>query len=317
MLAFLLIACKACDPGLPDPPKQDTAREDTGPVEESEPLDTSPPPACEQPEVEPNGTQANATDIEREELACGAFTAGLDLDFFAFETTSVGWYEIDVDAGEGGSAADTVLSLANLDEDLKLSVDKSATGTDPRVVIPLSEPDTWFLLLNEENAQGGDEGFEYEFRVSQTKEPATWDTVEDADHGTWQTAQELPLGTTVYGTLGESTERDWFVVHTPDYKTDVAIEVLAHRAGSPLDAQIQLFREVQDSDDASVVDTEPEDGLVDDAFASATAHPTEPGWDPAKIRSAEDETWYVRVRYEDGGTGPLYWYTITATEVTE
>ncbi|MCP4807833.1 MAG: hypothetical protein GY884_21020 [Proteobacteria bacterium] len=300
----LQLGCTTCTPGIPNIDTSKPDNETGGDSQhDSEPDDTAPPPPCEQPEVEPNNNGGDATPIVLEKLACGEFTAGLDLDFYTAETTGSGWFEIDVDAGDMGSAANVLLSISNEDEDLKATQQASATSADPRMVVPLPAADTWTLILNEETAQGGESGYDYEFRFSQTKDPVTWDLVEDAGHGSWDAAQELDVGTTLFGTIEDVAERDWYVIHTPADKVDLSIEIVAHREGSPLDARFQIWM----AEDGELKET-PE--------ASAYTHPTEPGADPALTKSAHDETWYLMVRYQDGGTGPLYWYTLTLEEVS-
>lgn len=302
------LGCTACTPNIDpnldtSPPEQHTGEDSEV---DTQPIDTQPPPPCEQPEVEPNAHEGEATPIALEEQACGDFSAGLDLDFYAFSTPGAGWFEIDVDAGDRGSAANPNLSLANEDGDLKLNMSRSATSSDPHVVVPLAAADDWILVLNEETTQGGDTDYDYFFRVSQTKDPVTWDVLEDDDHGGFETAQELELGTTVFGTMESASERDWYVITAPEAKTDLNLEVLAHRAGSPIDAVFQVWTLTKDGE----LNESPEDWV--------SSHPTQPGNDPQLTKTGHGlQVWYVMVRSEGSTTGPLYWYTFTVEEVSE
>ena len=300
-------SCKACNPQVT--PIFETGgdsgeREETGDSTDSV-VDTAPPPLCEQVEVEPNDAGEDATVIAREREACGEFSGGLDLDWFEFETRAAGWIEIDIDAGERGSAADVNLSLVS-EDDLALTIQDGAGSSDPYVLVPVPGADTWHLILNEERVQGGDEDFEYFFHVSEAKEPISYDGVEEEDHDGWETAQELAVGERVFAKIEETAERDWYVIHTPDDKTVLRAEVTAHRLGSPLDAKLVMWMESEEGG-----------ALADDWAEWTDTNPFDVGMDPAFERVGDGDTWYLQVFKSTGGAGPLYWYTIEVNEVSE
>lgn len=300
-------SCKACNPQVN--PQFETARPETGEDETADTqdsvIDTAPPPLCEQVEEEPNNKQDEATPIRREAEACGEFTGGLDLDYYLFETRGAGWLEIDVDAGERGSSADVNLSLES-EGGYRLTMQDGAGSADPYVLVPVAGEDSWYLTLNEERVQGDEEGFEYFFHVSEAKAPMTFDRVEAEDNDDWTTAEDLPIGEVIYGVIDDTSDRDWFKVTTPSAKGSLRVEVVAHRKGSPLDARMFLWKETKEGE------------LADEAEEMFETNPFDVGLDPAFERTGGgNEVWYLQVLRLEGGAGPLYWYTLSVTEVSE
>lgn len=307
-LVACIASCKACNPQIS--PNFDTSpdsdpEEETGDSTDSM-VDTSPPPMCEQIEVEPNNNDGEATVIVREKEACGEFGGGLDLDFYEFETRTAGWLEIDVASAERGTAADVNLSMES-DDGLQLTMQDGAGSADPYVLVPVPGPDTWFLILNEERVQGGEDDYEYFFHVSEAKAPFVADANELDEHDSWETAQPITVDELVYGTLENNDERDWYVLETPAEKVQLRAEITAHRMGSPLDAKLILWKLDKDTNE-----------LSDSWEEWADTNPFDVGLDPAFERTGGGgEVWYLQVLKSTGGTGPLYWYTIHISEVAE
>ena len=306
---LLLLACvpSCCQPNI-NPPVEDThdERDSDSPVDSVDSEDTAPPPPCEQPEVEPNDLDSQATPIVLEEQACGAFTGGgLDLDWFSFDTEHVGWLKVDVDAADRGSEANVSL---NLESDLGVQAAMSMAGdgsADPLLVIPVTEADSWMLVLNEQEAQSGDEDYDYQVRASVTKTPVPIDREEKSNNEDFEDAQVLQLDEYVYGTVDEPSDLDWYVLQTPPGRNEIKLELLAHRHGSPLNGRIEIWY-AHPKDDSKLSD-EAERKVADSDFG--------PSMDPIFTHTSYDErTWYIKVRNANtGGTGSAYWYVLHTT----
>jgi hypothetical protein len=306
LLLFLACTPSCCQPSLNldetrDSPVQDT--QDTGDTGET--ADTAPPPPCAQPEVEPNDLDSQANPIVLEEMACGEFTGGgLDLDWSTFETTAAGWLKIDVDAASRGSEANVNLSLES-DGGVQVAMSVAGDGgADPYLVIPVEGADTWYLTLNEQEAQSGDEDYDYQFRASTTKTPVDIDRQESHDNDSWKDADPIELDESVYGTVSGPTDLDWFVLETPEGRQEIQLELVAHRAGSPLNARIEIwYAQIKDSTQ-----------LEDEPQAKVSTSDASPSFDPIFTHTSYDQRlWYIKVRVADGGTGPAYWYTLKTT----
>ncbi len=306
--AFLLfLACtpSCCQPTL-NPVSQDTAELDSdSPVDSIDSQDTAPPPPCAQPESEPNNLDSEADPVQREDLACGAFTGGgLDLDWYTFETTSPGWLKVDVDAASRGSEANVNLSMES-DGGVQVAMSMAGDGgPDPYLVIPVQGADSWYLMFNEQEAQSGDEDYDYQFRVSTTKTPVDIDREESSDNDSWQDAQVIELDESIYGTVSEASDLDWFVLETPEGRQEIELQLIAHRAGSPLNARIEIWT-TQAKDKTK---------LESEADVKVSTSDASPSFDPIFTHTSYDQrSWYIKVRVADGGTGPAYWYTLTTT----
>lgn len=311
-IAVTVLALTACSairscftPSIPNPPdspddseENEESGSDTG--DTTPPVDTTPPPPCAQPEVEPNYSESTATAIVLEQYACGMFNDATDFDTFTFHAPA-GWLEVDVTAAERGSAAYPILTLES-DDGLAASSTRSLNSTDPYLLVPLPSADDWVMRLTDAYRGYGEE-FDYEFKVSESKAPLEWSEFEIDDHDAIEESQEVSVGAPIFGYAQNSTDFDWYHLRTPPGRNLIRIAVHAHNYGSPMDARLQLYFATLDESTSEL--TEVLQQTVDDNTQSN-------GLDPLLERVSDgDEDWYLKVRYTPSTQfGELYWYVL-------
>ncbi len=299
-LALPLEGCalfRGCvNPDLPsdsDKPNQDSPPADTGPEDTA--VDTAPPPPCDAPEVEPNNTQADAQAIELDDWACGVLDEPADLDTLRFETTEGGWLRAWARGADIGSSADLQLYLVDEGNDNRALTLAQRDSTDPLLVVPVDEADTWYAVISDQYYTYSDDHI-WEFAASMAKAPVDWDVSEEEPNGSMDEGNLLEPPVRVYGVLSEGSDRDWFrfeVPDTPSGKAAITIRVDAWRYGSPLDARVKLY---DPSGQKQTGSGHGETTTDFDPLVEWTA--TEPG------------EWGVLIYSDDGVGSPLYWYVI-------
>ena len=295
--------CRACTPNI-TPPKEDTSREDTSVKdtqetggETGETGETGEPPPCAQPEVEPNGTEADAQLIQTEKWACGAFIDGIDLEHMLVEFDEEAWIKVDVRASSFGSSADPSLEMRSEEGDTIRAFGRPGS-TDPYVLFPLWEADDWVLKLWESFGDSGEDHL-WELMVSTSKQPTSWTRLESEEplnegpsNDTLSLAEEIADGDVVFGRLGSSNDIDWFRFTTPSEKTDVSIHVAAYAYGSPLDARLARY----DSEGTQ---------LQVMTHGDMAGDP-----DPVMRFASDQEQEHYFVVRSDSYEGLAYWYTV-------
>lgn len=306
-LCFALIACR---PGLPsgDKPSTDGSTDDTTPVDtDVAHEDTDPLPPCDQPEVEPNNDAASANAIPLEVQGCGTFSAAPDADFWKFSTTEDGWLAVDVDGYRLGSDAHLSMTLSSTGG-VNVGVNHWQDLPEIHFKMPVG-PDSFTTFVRQTVGDGGGGGggdsYFYELMASSTKAPLSWDVDETANE-TAATAQPLgggltpPWDASVFGTLSDSKDQDWYTVEVPIGRHDVVFDVDAHELGSAGDFEIQRV-------DAA--------GSVVQTVTSGVL-----GWEPDPLLErhvTEVETLRVRVIEQGRLTGAPAWYVLHVHVVEE
>lgn len=304
-----LTACSAirscCTPGIPNPPdpeddSQDEHESSSDTGDTTPPVDTTPPPPCAQPEVEPNYSESTATHIALEQYACGIFNDATDFDTFTFSAPA-SWLEIDVNAAERGSAAYPILTLES-DGGLAASSTRSMSSTDPYLLVPLPAPDDWVMRLTDAY-RGYGEDFDYQVLVSVSKAPMEWGQFEIDQHDDINLSQEVTADVPIFGYAQNSTDFDWYHFRTPSGRNLIRVAVHAHNFGSPLDPRLQLYFANVDEDTGTLTGVLQQ--TIDDNTQSS-------GLDPLLERVSDgDEDWYFKVRYTPSTQfGDLYWYVL-------
>ncbi|MEL6347755.1 MAG: hypothetical protein AAFV53_31910, partial [Myxococcota bacterium] len=232
--------CQGCV--TPNIPTETEVVADSGEIDEDSgdtgPDDTSPPPPCDVPEVEPNSIDAPQT-LPLEQWACGEIGQAADIDAFRFIAPDAGWYKIEVRSEQLGAEAD--LRLFADDDDLEMvMISNASRGTyDPEVVFPLEGPTAFTAWLQEIDSLSGEDYF-WEMLVSEVKPPLSWISEETEPNDTISTPEPIASGDLVYGILSRN-DRDWFTFEVETDRASLTAEVQAWQHGSPLDARLQLW----------------------------------------------------------------------------
>lgn len=302
--------CKSClvscfDPGVPNPPHPDTSKDsDSGDSSDSDsdsdsdsapPVDTTPEPPCDVPEVEPNGiTSPQALPLEQ--WACGVFDAYLDVDGFAFDVPDAGWVRLNVRATSIGSAADVSVNFGEPDGDYGALVGGSYSSTDPFLVFYTDEARSFEAYMSEAY-YGYGEDYTWEMMASTEKPPVTWtlDEVEPNDDKT--EGMLMASGDVMYGTIADAADFDWIRISIPDAgKHDVSVKVTASREGAPTDLRALAY--------------DPSGTFVKASSSGENTYDRDP-WLEFTTNEAGD--WYVLFREEFEKGSPIYWYTVAVT----
>ncbi len=303
-----LLGCQGCSSCAPQvQPPVETSNPDSGRDTYStdtyqETGDTSFEPDCPQPEIEPNGSLSEAQYISLDLWICASFEDGVDLDYYEFDIEQPDWVKVDIQAVAHGSSADPVIYLF-ADGGETMDVNNRTDSTDPYLVFPMWEADTWTALLMD-SFGGSGEDYTYDMMVSITKAPVGWTHVESEEENgpgegplndTMDEAMDLEPGMEVFGRLAVAKDLDWYRIITPDEKTEVTVTVHASNFGSPLNSKL-VFYTIDDNGDIS------------DPY---TYYGGEAGsMDPLMVRTADiSEEWYLVLR-SDTGDGLGYWYVI-------
>jgi|GEM_PF-6892271 len=255
------VSCPAPEPQLPgDPgtsvePPPDTGEEDTA--------DTTPPPACDFEEVEPNDTPDEANEMDTELWACGVLSpdAGAEegspaTDFVKFTVPESGWLSMWGRGEDIGSYANLQMNVAfNRDTSLEFvgSIKHSPGTSDPRVTIPVEAGDVIDVALSAENFGGTDQQL-WEFLPTVLKEPPVYWTMLEIEEGDEvenndarvDAHQLLVTGDSVYGVMGVGDDTDVYLIDVPEGSSTITVDIEAYDAGSPLDAKLVLMRDNPD-----------------------------------------------------------------------
>ena len=303
---LLLSGCKACiQIDLPDPPNDDpdpldTSTHDSGDTAEH---DSGPPPACDQPEVEPNNSVGTANEISMESWSCGAITTSGDLDHFHFDVPEAGWLKVWVRGADFGSSSDLSLILQADEGEVSAQQSYQLGTTDPMLVVPIDAPGGWTAQVSDQYGGYG-EDFEWKMLATVAKAPVEWTVEEEEPFNSFDAAQAILAGDRVYGVVSSGTDRDWFKVTLPEGKSTISIDFDAWGYGSPLDAWVYLYDAEQTKKTSSDHGNSAQDMDPILEFTTSTAG-----------------DWYILVKPDDGAAaGDLYWYVFqvdvetTATE---
>jgi hypothetical protein len=303
LLGLSHAGCRACTPNI-NPTDSDSGRKDTSNPDTQETTEhtgetgeTGEPPPCAQPELEPNGSVANAQTILLEKWVCGTFLDGIDLEHMLVEFEVESWVKVDVRAASHGSSADPTLEMRSEEGDIIRSFGRLGS-TDPLVIFPLWEADDWIFKLWE-SFGGAGEDHTWDLMVSVTKQPTSWtrlESEEPLDEGpsndSLGAAEELTPGEVIFGRMGSPNDVDWFRFTPPEDKTDVSIHVAAYNFGSPLDAR--LARYTPDGTQVQVM-----------THGDMAADP-----DPVMRFSSDSDDEQFFILRSDSYEGLAYWYTV-------
>ncbi len=308
-----MLACKACAscmPGLPDDMESTTDSADTAQDEQETAdthwEDTSPPPPCDIPEVEPNDNLNESYEIERELWTCGTFSEEFDFEWMTFPASDAEWYEVLVSAEDMGSPANVTLWVSDDAMTEFAMVTGNRYTSDPWLVFPSLGADSYYLYIFEDDGLYGDD-YEWKLRVSETKMTLDWDMEEQEPNDSPFEALSMEDGQTVFGTLTTSNDMDWYHVNIPDDKSTIVFQVEAYGSGSPANTRLILY-----TDAAVSTDTADPFDTVDDWVARAFSDESDYDRDPRMEYSVSDPGDYYMVLKEAEGLGSeLYWYTMS------
>jgi len=262
LLALVALSCEACGgctPSLPDPDDgNDSIRDSAETGDSTATVDTSPPPPCDFPEVEPNdytvGPDADPPNVvAMEKWACGEIDTMTDTDRFLVTADGpANWIRFDVVAAQEGSSLDASLLL--LDDAYGAAVDDSDANSiftedpnDPVLVFPAPPmPHTFDLVVRPIDFAAGKDDYHWKLRGTVVKAPLTWDLdeVEVNDPGLGGTLEVLDSGERVFGTFSSATDVDAFLFDVPKVsegqKVQVTADVDAFRYGSPSMSKLSI-----------------------------------------------------------------------------
>jgi hypothetical protein len=307
LLLLVMGGCNGCTPKIPhgnDPPpnKNDTSDDsDSSDSVDSVPPDTDsgPPAMCDHVEVEPNDTPDEAESLEMEQWACGQFIDFLDLDWFTFTPTEPGWVTVRVEAAERGSSANPQVSVDGGGESAMV-LDGYLTS-DPLLVFPAEDLETWRLTLAETNLLYG-EDYTWYLMASLSKAPVDWDGEEAEPNDTFSEANELAMSTPTLAAIGSAGDFDWYKIHTTEEgEQTLTINITAFKEGSVADLSAALYDE-----DGTTVLREKTYGEID--------YDRDP-WFTKKVTGVKDL--YVFVRNEKETGSRFHWYTLEVTSTIE
>jgi hypothetical protein len=293
LLAVVGTGCSRCTADLPDPPIEESAREDTAGETGSETGQVDEPP-CDVPESEPNGTEDEAGSLPLDRVGCGVFGAQLDQDLWRIAFPQEGWVAFYVEARAIGSKADPDLTLQSAQGQFAL-VD--GFGEDPTLVFP-TQPDEFTVMLADHlSGSPGGPDYHYEILATWAKEPVSWNRQEDdAGNDLFESAEVLGSGDRVLAWVDSTLDTDWFMLDIPGGKHTVTLSVEAYAHGSAGNFKIVTFDE--------------------DKNRLQTWYFGEMGFelDPwARWTSSGDERIYLRVIEESGRYGRPAWYLLAAS----
>ncbi len=308
---LLLVGCNGCTPKIPDvvdPDTQDDTDTDTAAdTADSSVTDTGPflPPRCDFEEVEPNDQASLAMAIPMEVWGCGVMMPANpknapfgDADYFTFTAAEPGWVEVRVDAASRGSAAD--MQFIVYDDDDSITVADSYLTTDPILRFPAPDPTDYTVILGETSLLFGDD-YTWFLLSSLVKAPVEWTFNEVEPNDDFATATTFAPGGTVFGTVGEAGDFDWYHIVTPKEATYVRFTMTAFKQGSPVDGQVVLY-----ANDGTTV-------LVDDRRGEIE-YDLDPWFERAQTGTND---WYVLVRNEEEKGSRFHWYTLSIEALVE
>ena len=324
LLALVALTCEGCascvNPSLPDDDGNDSITDSAETGDSTPPIDTSPPPPCDFPEVEPNdysvGPDADPPNvIAMEKWACGDIDTMTDTDRFLVTAEGpANWIRFEVVASEEGSFLNASLLL--LDDDYGAAVDDSDANSvfttepnDPLALFPAPPmPHTFDLVVRPIDFAAGMDDYHWKLRASVVKAPLSWDLdeVEVNDPGLGGTFQTLASGERVFGNFSSATDVDAFLFDVPkvgsDQKVHVTFDVDGFRYGSPIKSKMSVIS--------------PTGGVVRyDRWHDEFGRLGDPWWE---FTPAEVGNYMVFVELKEGTAGLAAWYVLSVkVEVTE
>jgi len=301
--ALFAVACACQDPPLPD---DNTETEDTSDTSDTAPTgDTGPEPLCDAPEVEPNDTVNEPTELPMDVYGCGGFEEAGDFDHWSFTLADDAWIEVRVAATNDGSLANVGVILSSDSNTVAAARDDNEGDENVDLLFP-APADTYTLNVREESAQFG-ERYTYEVIASQAKEPDFYtDDGEFIDYVEEPEPNDDPLaapslrdGDAILGFSDAQFDVDHFRVSVPPGRHTLRFEIIAYDEGSVGDFEMTLFDE--------------------DLESVKTARFGEVGFERDPIlqyNSNGDELLTLQVRDEEGRGNSAMWYLLLAS-ITE
>lgn len=277
--------------------QQDTGEDDTADTADTGPIDTGPPAACPQPEVEPNDSRSSPQAVVMEKWICGDIALAADQDVFTTPGPAYdAWVRVQVRAADIGSFANLSLSFYDDDEDYTAYGIFQPESTDPMLIVPVKGGLTWFAALNDQYGSYGDNNH-WQMLISEEKPPIEWTTEEIEDNNGYTTGTPIESGDRVWAVLDTpfGADQDWFQITIPDdgLSYTVHLRTDAWNYGSPSNMFLELYdpelnRKKAKDNGAYSYDL---DAAIDYTVST-------PG------------TWYVRAKSSVDAVGPLYWYVL-------
>lgn len=311
ILSLILLApmvvnagCKACfTPTLPGPDIKDTHTDsgETGDTQEtaetgdtSPPVDTTPEPPCDVPEIEPHAYSA-PQELPLDQWACGYFEYNFDYEYFTVTTTQSDWVRFQIKASSIRSSADTtVLIVDSSDGSRYANVTGGAETVDPFAVFPISEA-TEFRAVLGETYYGYGEDYTWEMMATITKPPVEWTATEVEPNDDETTAIALAEGDVMFAISDYTDDLDNFKISIPDERERyVKVTVVANAEGSPADMRVIAY--------------EPDGTYRKAASSGASAYDRDP---ILEFTTDVAGDWIIELREDYSKGSPWYWYTLS------
>lgn len=302
MVLLLVLAggCNGCRPTFPNPnPKTDDTEgdsaADTSDSDTSE-TDTGPPPRCDFEELEPNNSPDTSQVLPMEQWACGEFSAYLDLDWFTITPTQPGWVTVRVESALRGSSANPQLLVDGGGESAQV-LDGYLT-TDPLLVFPAPAIEPYRVTLAETNLLYGDD-YTWFMLTTQSKEPVEWDTEEAEPNDDRAEAQVFIPGQTVFGSVGNEGDFDWYKITTPyEGQQTLTFDVTAFTEGSAANLMLVLYDATEGS------------AALKTSYSGEIDYDRDPYFEK-NVTGVQDL--YLLARTEDDKGSRFHWYTLSMT----
>lgn len=298
---ILLSACKGCfNLDVPDPNDNvetgDTEDSETTDSEDSTPResqpDTGPPAMCAVVEAEPNNSLEQSQVLPLETWACGDIENYVDADFFSVSADESGWIQVKLEAAERGSSADVQLNVYDDDQSAFIQ-DGFLLNADPNLMFPASAGESFGLVVSEQTNLYGDNYFWY-MMATLAKSPVDWTREEVEDNSAQSTAELITAGETVFGTIDEAGDYDWYHLTTPADATSVTLKVIARASDSPADLTLIFY------DSAGTEIRKVYNGDAD--------YNPDPLYEE-KLTGQVD--WYLQLKEVNGKGSRFHWYTFS------
>jgi hypothetical protein len=300
-LSALAAACSCREPELPGDDNTDTDPQSTADTATTPTADTGPEPLCDAPEVEPNDTINEPTDLPMDRLGCGGFDEEGDFDHWRFSLNDDGWLAVRVEANDG-SLANVAVILSGNETDVAASRDQNEEDEDVHLLLPVPADD-YIVNVREEAGKAG-ERYTYEILASVAKEPEFFD--EDGAYIDWffeaepnddpALAPDLRNGDAILGFSDVQFDVDYYAVAVPPGRHELIFEVQAYAKGSAGDFVLTLFdSELNELKRRAVGQLDYERDPYLHYFADG------------------DELLYIQVRDEDSRGNEAMWYLLTTS----
>lgn len=236
-MAAALTGC-TCQPELPT---DDTESDPESTAVTGATGDTGPPPACDQPETEPNDSLLDPPPLALEQHACGTFGSEQDLDAWGFVLEDDGWLSVELEKGEG-SISDVLLTMGPASLEWIVLRGDDSTETNDAHLLFLAPAGPYTVYAQDAAGQFGERAT-WDLLVSEAKAPRLWTRAEIETNDTQGSAEEVASGETVFGTMEgipALPDRDWFAIDLPAGKQTLTVSVEAWVHGSAADLTLYL-----------------------------------------------------------------------------